>query len=72
MKINLHSLACELAHADTNAAPDKKRFSACVVSTETALAALGKRLRESSAVECVAIMAALVARGGAVKKKAAQ
>lgn len=40
MKTNLHNLACELARKD---APGG--FNADVISTETALAALGKKLR---------------------------
>ena len=59
MKTNLHKLACELARKD---APGG--YNASVVQTETALAALGKKLRCATVPQALEIINAIVGRSG--------
>lgn len=57
--IKLHRLACELAKRD---APGG--YNASIVETETALSALGQKLRSCSVPHALEILSAITGRSG--------
>lgn len=59
MKVNLHTLSCELAAMDNPKARDHD-----VIAAETIIAALGKRLRSASLCERWSIIRAILKRAG--------
>lgn len=63
MKINLHTLASELAKFDNPTARNED-----IIATETALAALGKKLRSVSFFKALSIIYAIFTRGGRRQK----
>lgn len=62
MKVNLHTLACELARMDGKT--KGHGYDESVVGAQTTLKTLGRKLRQCSAPEALDIFNAILARAG--------
>lgn len=61
-KLNLHKLACELAKMDST--KNGGGYNESVIGAETTLSELGKKLRSSTSMQAIEIIAAIVDRAG--------
>jgi len=62
MKVNLHTLACQLARRDGKTT--KRGYDESVIGAETTLKSLGQHLRDCTTVEALATVNAIVERAG--------